>query len=705
MRATRLVAPWMLAAVLVMPAPVARAQMPEMGTYTQTECWWEGPKIGPFELFSPDDSFACGYVTAPKRHADPDGPTIRIPVAVRAATFRDSDNPPLFLAQGGPGGSALEVFSSLLLDSSIGDARDVVIFNQRGTSFAEPDLTCTESFDAAPELWQADEDEFFDLSLEVIAECRDRLVGEGIDLSAFNSVENAADVPVIAAALGYGPIDFYGVSYGTLLGLHLMRDHPDAVRSVILDAVVPTQLNFIPEVPASQERLWSEVFDHCGSDPVCSDDYPDLEQRLFALVDRLDDEPLTATLEDPDSGDRAEVTLTGSALLDLMFVVMYQPGNYAFAPRMISEIERGDLTAVEFYLPLLAFDRTLSEGMYYSVLCAEDADFTLADANLDAVRPEFADPAEDYLGFVLDVCEVFDVDELDAVVDEPVVSDIPALLLSGQFDPITPPSNGDLAAETLSSSTHVVHPYGSHGVAFDDPCIDEIIQDFLADPGAELDTSCVAAIEPEETVPADAVTMSVVGGFAQLDSSFLLAFAVTAVVLLLTYTTLPVAIGLAIRQSVRRPPTPAPVLLPPPSPPPPFGVAPPPLTPPPFTPPAERSESTPGPKLIRWPAALTVAALYGLAGTVLAVGLIVVLFDTVFNRLPYLAVLALPGGVRWLLAIPWLLTILAGLMVVIAVRRWMVGEWSLWGKLYYTPLAAAAVIGVVVAANQGLLRF
>lgn len=732
----------LLVAAVVAPAQTAVAQA-AAGSFRSTACPWEGLQLGPFTIIPEDEGFECGYVTVPARHADPDGPTIEVPVAVLRGP---SDGPPtpLFLAQGGPGGSAFEVFSLVAPGTATATGRDIVIFNQRGTSFAAPDLSCTESFDAARDVLAADDETDQRLYRDLATRCRQRLLGDGIDLSAFNSLENAADIPVIASALGYEQIDFYGVSYGTLLGLHLMRDHPELLRSVILDAVVPTQLNFVPEVAASENRLWDEVFAQCASDPVCASDYPDLEDRLFALVDRLDRDPLTVALEEPDTGDRVDAQFSGTTLLDLLFQILYTGGGYAFVPRIIADIEAGDLTAIELYVPLIAFDRSFSEGMYYSVLCAEDADFTSADVDLDGVRPAIADGAVRNAEWLLDTCAMWDVDELDGVVDQPVVSDVRTLLLSGRFDPITPPSNAELAAATLSSSTHVVHPYGAHGVAFDDPCIDGIMRAFLDDPAMPPDTTCVASIEPAETVPGDAITMPIVGRFGQLESGFLIAALISIVTTVFTYTTAPVALGLAIRQRKRRTPlrgpaapVPAPPVasqriplrpLPPPAFPTPLPQAtepaarhgtPPPWGPPPTQPPPARAAPawTPTPVIdaptpatersrwIRWPAALGLAAAYGFLATVLGVGLTVSVVDVGINRTEYLGAVALPPGVRWLLPIPWVLALLAVSIVVIAVRRWRVPEWSRWGKVYYSLVAMAAVAGVVTAATQGLFVY
>jgi pimeloyl-ACP methyl ester carboxylesterase len=737
----------LLVAAVVAPAQTAVAQSSGVGSFRSTACPWEGLDLGPFTIIPEDEGFECGSVTVPERHADPAGPTIEIPVAIRRdATAAGAT--PLFLAQGGPGGSAFEVFSLVAPGTAAAAGRDIVIFNQRGTSFAAPDLSCTESFDAARDVLAADEETALRLYRDLATRCHQRLLDDGVDLSAYNSVENAADVPVLAAALGYEQIDFYGVSYGTLLGLHLMRDHPEVLRSVVLDAVVPTQLNFVPEVAASENRMWDEVFAQCTSDPVCAADYPDLENRLFALVDRLDRDPLTLEVEDPDTGDRIEVPLTGTALLDLLFQVLYTGGGHAFVPRIIADVDAGDLTAFEFYVPLIAFDRSFSEGMYYSVLCTEDADFTSADVDLDGVRPAIADGAVRNAEWLLDTCAMWDVEELDALVDDPVVSDVPTLLLSGRFDPITPPSNAELAAATLSSSTHVVHPYGAHGVAFDDPCIDRIMRVFLDDPAVPPDTTCVASIEPAETVPADAVTLPIVAGFGQLETGFLLAALISIATTVFTYTTAPVALGLAIRQRKRRPPLRGPVTSVPappaasqriplrPLPPPAFPTTlphaaepaarpgtPPPWGPPPTVPPPARAApawtptpaidvparapapATERPRWIRWPAALGLAAAYGLLATVLGVGLTAIMIDVIVNRTAYLGAVALPPGVRWLLTIPWVLAVLAAAIVVIAVRRWRVPEWSRWGKVYYSLVAVAAVTGVVTAATQGLFVY
>lgn len=664
-------------------APPVGAQV---STLRSAECPFEAVDFGFFQLIPEDSGWECGYVTVPERHADPTGQTIEIPVAVLRAESGGAEAP-LFLAQGGPGGSAFEVFTLLLEGSPVAAGRDIVIFNQRGTTFATPDLSCTESFDIAVELLEADESEADRLAMQAVADCQERLAADGVDLSAFNSVENAADIPLVAEALGYQRIDFYGVSYGTLLGLHLMRDHPDALRSVILDSVVPTQLNFVPDAVASEDRAWTELFSWCASDAQCSVEYPDLEARLFALVERLDDEPITVTVADSDSGQSADTELTGGALLDLLFQLLYVPGNYAFVPHLIADIEDGNTKALEYFWPLLAYDRTFAEGMYYSVICTEDADFEPGDASTEGIRPQLAEGAEDELASLLEVCDVWGVEELGGFVDEPVSSDVPTLVLTGQFDPITPPAYAEAAAATLSNSTLVVNPYGSHGVAFAGGCVDNVITAFLSNPASPPDTSCVDLIGPEELVPADAITMPIVGRFAQLETGFIFQTAAAMLAALFVYTVFPVGFGIGIRQMVKGGSTPKqPVTLDA------FGV------------PVESTLAKPS-ALVRWPMALGVAAVHAVVATILGVVLGYFLISVAVDRTSYLGAVALPSNASVVIILAFVLAVLAVLVMVIAVLRWRVKGWSVWGKLWYTLVALAAVALSVIVGLQGLYGF
>ena len=656
----------LLLVLLAVPAgPVAAQNTP--GAFIPAPCMFEGIELGPTTLDGAALGFECGYVVVPLRHAEPDGATIRLPVAVRRATAGAPD--PLLLAQGGPGGDAFKVFSILVQPTGdLSTSRDIVIFNQRGTPYAEPELTCPETDAALADILAADSEEGERLYNEAMAACYDRLLAEGIDLSAFNSLENAADVPLIARALGYDEYNFYGVSYGTLLGLHLMRNHPEGLRSVILDSVVPPDVNFLSEIAASEDRVFGEVFAACAADPACAAAYPNLEARFYALVAQYDQLPVDMTLTDPETGQSYDTYLDGRGLRSVLYQLLYVPRMAAVLPSVIADIEAGDLRYLEAMWPLLVFDQLVAEGMYNSVICAEDADIDVAAVPLDGVRPEIAATAVDSLQSILDGCARWQVEPLPPSVDDPVVSDIPTLLLSGRFDPVTPPAFAAVAAVGLSNATNLVDPTAAHGVAFQNDCINGIILDFLADPSAPPDSSCLAAAEPLDFVPPDAVTLPLLADVNQLRPRVLVAFGVAAVLLLVVLSPFllwPIVYLVRV-----------------------FGDK-----------PEARAAAD---RRVRWLGRGLLLA-FGALALVFSVGLLGFVVAAVAD-LTLATALALPGAAAPLLWLPIILLALAVAAVVALVLMWRrPGSGSLPGKVYHTIVAVCAVVLVVLIATQGLL--
>ncbi len=372
----------------------AMADDGEIGSFEAADCMFD-----PLIPGTRDETIRCGYLTVPeqRRGESNDGRTIRLAVAILESSGENPRSDPLFIAQGGPGGSTIDTYANLLADHPLRQSRDLVLFDQRGTLYSEPNLLCTESFDATADLLASDVEEQDELSRQIASACRQRLIDEDINLAAYNSLENAADIEDLRIALGYDTINFYGVSYGTLLGLHFMRDFPDNIRSVILDGVVAPQTSFIARVAQSQERVFSEFFAACRNDIDCAELYPDLEERFFTLVEQLNDIPATITLTDPETGERTRTTLWGDDVIDFLFQMFYVSGSIGALPAAIADVERGDYRYLETMFSVFLFDRSMSEGMYNSVICAEEAGFTPADALVDGVRPAFAESIADEL--------------------------------------------------------------------------------------------------------------------------------------------------------------------------------------------------------------------------------------------------------------------------------------------------------------------
>lgn len=448
----------------------------------------------------------CGYVQVPQLHADPSGPSIRLAAAVIKSTSRRPAPDPLVMEQGGPGGSTLDFFVPLIL-GPVGQRfraqRDIVLVEQRGTLFSQPFLGCTELSQLTLDTLNVDltDEEAEALTSDSLAKCRERLIGDGVDLSIYNSVENAADIPLVLSALGYDQFNYYGVSYGTQLGYHLMRDHGHRLRSVIMDANSPLQLNFWTGAPFSADRSFRLLFSSCAANAECSSAFPNLEQVFFDLVDRMNQTPVVVPIFDSENNVRYDMLLDGDSIMALTFNVLYITSYIPSLPQFIFEMAGGDFTWIQSIAPNLVLDNTDADAMYFSVMCAEDGNFSPGDFDLGALYPQLGRYQGVSLAQLTTFCGVMNVDALESFVNDPLESSIPTLLFSGEFDPITPPSYSDVAAQTLSNSFAYTFPGVGHGALLSGVCSISIMEQFLSNPHAEPDTACINEMSLSFNIP------------------------------------------------------------------------------------------------------------------------------------------------------------------------------------------------------------
>lgn len=474
-------------------------------SFKPTSCEaFKGNGATPIEF---DENTECGWLTVPAQHADPAGPTIQLGVVVLRANGSEPATDPLVMAQGGPGGSTIDSYASLMRESPLRRDRDIVLFDQRGTAHTRPALECDElnqlTLDTAEQNLSDEEEER--LSLQAAQACRDRLAKAGDNLSAFDSVENAADINALREALGYDQINFYGVSYGTLLGQHLMRDFPQILRSVILDGVAPTEGSFIDESGQSENRSLTQLFNTCKADTTCNAAYPNLEQRYFETVDRLNQTPARVMMQDLQSGKRYNTVLDGDALQSVVFQSLYATDLLRFLPYAMAKASAGDLHPIGNIGNLFVFDRSVATGMYFSVMCAEDGSLPPEQPNNAGVRAEIAKRnAQDQRDFE-QLCKLWNVQPLPNGVNEAVKSDVPTLLLSGQFDPITPPANAERVAATLSNHFAFTFPNTGHGALNSEKCAEKIAHEFLNDPSQKPDARCIESLKPPAFVTPSSV--------------------------------------------------------------------------------------------------------------------------------------------------------------------------------------------------------
>jgi pimeloyl-ACP methyl ester carboxylesterase len=448
--------------------------------------------------------FSCGYLTVPENRAHPGGRTIKIGVARAKAQSPDPGRDPLVYLAGGPGGTGIGTAQALVQQLGVNRDRDVIFVDQRGTLHADPLLSC-------PEI-----DHFGDEStgmsilaastaqrdLDAVRACRSRLASAGYDLSAYNTTENAADIADLRTALKIDNWHVYGVSYGSDLALQLLRDHPDGIRSMVLDSVVPPQTNAMTQLWPSAGEGYRALFEACAAQPGCAAAYPNLARDFTTTVARLTKTPLNVDLPAGNGQPPRRVVIDGYTLANLVVLASLSRGSYAALPQTISAIAKGDGTAAaKTVLTGIPQNGLTGYGLQYGAFCREDAAFTDPAALLAGARQALPDLPTEVLSLepqvtrFMDECGVWDVGRADAAVHRPASSDVPVLLMAGTFDAVTPPSQAEEAAKTLPHGKVVRFPGIGHDVFIASDCGRQIVADFLSRPDS-YDTHCADTMQP-----------------------------------------------------------------------------------------------------------------------------------------------------------------------------------------------------------------
>ncbi|MDQ6602679.1 MAG: alpha/beta hydrolase [Chloroflexota bacterium] len=463
--------------------------------FEPSACVWKLPD-GQIE----GQTVKCGFAVVPEQRRNPTGPTIKLPVAVFKSASANPAPDPLVYIEGGPGGAVSDTLTYLLSgDLPVLTAnRDLIVYDQRGVGFAQPNLGCPEvtASDLADAQAQLSPDDKASHDIAAIAVCRDRLTKQGINLGAYTSAEGAADLNDIRAVLGYAKLDLLGVSYGTRVALTMMRDFPDAVRGAVLDSSVPLQANLVEDDGANFDRSFRLFFAACAADVTCNAKNPTLQADYVATVAQLNAQPITTPVKDNKSGVTVPVVVDGYSFTSVVAQMFYDKTATSLIPRLIAQVQRGDTMILNLLIEALGITGPdINVGTYYSILCSEEVPFNSrerATALAGTLPPElqaiFLANARQYF----DVCAQWPVSPVNPVETQPVASNVPALVLSSDNDPATPPDYGKQVAGTLAKGYLVTFPGIGHSILGNGgDCGLKVMTTFINDPTTPPATDCV----------------------------------------------------------------------------------------------------------------------------------------------------------------------------------------------------------------------
>jgi len=451
----------------------------------------------------PAPDVRCGFLDVPESRSRPEGRRVRIAVSIRQQALSRNDSlatgeqatgsrRAIVMLAGGPGGPLLDSAQRYQEAMSAGGA-DVIVLDQRGSGRSSPSLACQGLEEAlrvpAPE------------DLLVFKECLVRHLLRGLDVAAFSTHESAADIEDLRRVLDYDTFDLVGQSYGTRLALEVARAYPEGVRSIVLAGPAPMGSERLVRA-LEVARIVDELEAVCQHHVECRAAYGPLDGLLVRAMNL--------------AGERGGSMLVAN-INTAIFNAAYSMDGVLLIPKILALAAEGDWIEVGRLLPALSevhgsqppsrspadLESNFSIGLNYSVNCADEVHRPAAeDGAAKSMKDRLlaAGASWSYITTFmpdgLSWCSIVGVAELPDEFREPVTSDVPVLVLSGRFDPVTPPRFGDAVARTLSRAQVVVAPHLSHSLILQDACVDSIVKAFLIEPGEAVDSSCLQRAAP-----------------------------------------------------------------------------------------------------------------------------------------------------------------------------------------------------------------
>lgn len=442
--------------------------------------------------------YTFGYLEVLENRSKPNGRTIKVPVYIFKSRSPNPKPDPILFTVGGPGYSSMRASKYMNYYKYLDD-RDFILFEQRGTQYAKPSLDCPEWARAVyqsnlPNFDVTKTDSLFQTAAKV---CNEQLRKKGIDLNYYNTNQIAADINDLVNVLGIEKYNLLTMSYSTKIGQVLMRDYPEKIRSVVMDSPLPLEVNYDEESVKNLLETITKLLSDCEKNEKCNSSFPNLKNRFFKYLEEKTIHPLEVKIENPINGEIETFFLKGEDLISV-FSAAYTND----VPNIPFEMERllnNDLTSVKEQLSSLFQEpgKGISIGMRLSVWCAEENPFN----SIEKIKEE----TNKYPGlkglspavYDNEICKIWSVKKESAIENEAVKSDIPVLLISGEYDEVTPVKWAESMTKNLVNSYHLIFKGWKHGPVtnWSNPCAMQAANDFFNNPSLKPNPVCFKDIK------------------------------------------------------------------------------------------------------------------------------------------------------------------------------------------------------------------
>lgn len=443
-------------------------------------------------------NYTFGYLAVLENRKNPESKTIQIPVYIFKSRSKNPKKDPIIYTVGGPGYTSMRASKYMEYYKYLDD-RDFILFEQRGTQYAKPSLDCPEwakvvyqsnlpNFDATKT------DSLFQKAAKA---CNEQLRKKGIDPNYYTTNHIAADINDLINVLEIEKYNLLTMSYSTKIGQVLIRDYPDKIRSVVMDSPLPLEVNYDEESVKNLLETITKLLSDCENDEKCNSSFPNIKNRFFKYLEEKTINPLQVEIENRKSGKEETFYLKGEDLITIFTSASSE--SVPNVPFEINKLLNNDLTSVKKKLTYLFQEPNggTGIGMRLSVWCAEEYPFNsqeiIKSESIKYPQTKGLSPAV----FEKEICEIWGVQKVADIENESIKSNIPVLLISGEYDNETPVKWAKSMTNNLTNNYHLIFKGWKHGPTanWSNPCAMQAANDFFNNPTIKPNPECFAEIK------------------------------------------------------------------------------------------------------------------------------------------------------------------------------------------------------------------
>jgi pimeloyl-ACP methyl ester carboxylesterase len=416
---------------------------------------------------------------------------------------------PVVYLTGGPGAKAT-YYVGRFKDHTLLDHRDLYILEQRGIGYSADFCPWYGSRNPAASDAETFE-EYLEQGHQATIDCARNAAAAGVDLTGYNTIENARDVKALRRALGFEQWNVWGISYGSILGQAYIKEDPEGILAVALDAIMPLSIRDSEQywrVVHWYERDLQKLQEICQRQPDCAKNYPDIPGRLREAVASMSGSPIEVAVTDIENYPSGQARFFQDIVAFLPFLFLYEQANYPALPGLIYAWSEAVINRDETLFKAIAGASSSggfgggSQGMANAILCIDGDEQAQALAGIQDIQDYpllgAAFGSVESLERNAALCEELGMHLRPTWEYEPVRTNIHTLIIEGDMDPITPPPNAKAILPGFSNGTYVEFPYAGHGPSRSVECAGHLLNKFYDDPSTEPDLGCVGDMEEPE---------------------------------------------------------------------------------------------------------------------------------------------------------------------------------------------------------------